>query len=80
MDPIITLFERSPQSTEAFPEELALYDGGLTLELPPARPLVIANFVSTLDGVVSYALPGRSGGGEISSKSVVDFFKENRST
>jgi riboflavin biosynthesis pyrimidine reductase len=75
MDPIKTLFERSPQSTEAFPEELAaLYDGGLTLELPPERPLVIANFVSTLDGVVSYALPGRSGGGEISGFNQPDAF------
>ena len=80
MHPIKTLFERSPQSIKAFPKEsAALYDGGLTFELPPARPLVIANFVSTLDGVVSYALPGHSGGGEISGRSVA-FFKENRST
>lgn len=75
MDPIKTLFERRPQFTEAFPADLAaLYDGGLTLELPPDRPLVIANFVSTLDGVVSYALPGCSGGGEISGFNQPDAF------
>ena len=75
MDSIKTLFERGAQSTEAFPAELAaLYDGGLTFELPPERPLIIANFVSTLDGVVSYALPGRSGGGEISGFNQPDAF------
>ncbi|HET7520276.1 MAG TPA: dihydrofolate reductase family protein [Candidatus Limnocylindria bacterium] len=30
------------------------------------RPAVIANFVSTLDGVVSYATPEAAGGGEVS--------------
>ncbi|HEY7127004.1 MAG TPA: dihydrofolate reductase family protein [Ktedonobacterales bacterium] len=66
MKPIKTLFEALPQSSAAFPAQLAaLYDGGLTLTPPDNRPLVLANFVSTIDGVVSYALPGRSGGGEI---------------
>ncbi len=77
MEPIKTLFERTSQSTAAFPAELAaLYDGGLTLETRGRadRPLVIANFVSTLDGVVSYALPGRSGGGEIGGFNEADAF------
>jgi len=75
MEPIHTLFERTPQSTVAFPADLAaLYAGGLTLEAPAERPLVVVNFVSTLDGVVSYALPGRSGGGEIGGFNQADAF------
>jgi riboflavin biosynthesis pyrimidine reductase len=75
MHPIRTLFERVPQSTADFPAALAaLYDGGLTFELPAERPLVIANFVSTIDGVVSYNLPGRSGGGEIGGFNQADHF------
>jgi riboflavin biosynthesis pyrimidine reductase len=75
MDTIHTLFERAPQSTAAFPAELAaLHNGGLTLETREGRPLVLVNFVSTLDGVVSYALPGRSGGGEIGGFNQADAF------
>jgi hypothetical protein len=43
-----------------------LYGGDLAFPRPPDRPYVVANFVQTLDGVVSYAIRGRSGGGEIS--------------
>jgi riboflavin biosynthesis pyrimidine reductase len=32
----------------------------------PARPHVVANFVETLDGVVSLGIPGQAGGAEIS--------------
>ena len=40
-----------------------LYDGDLHFQTPPAeRPFVFANFVSTLDGVVSYAIKGQSSG------------------
>jgi riboflavin biosynthesis pyrimidine reductase len=75
MKPIKTLFEQAPQSTAAFPPELAaLYDGGLTLEPAGGRPLVLANLVSTLDGVLSYALPGRAGGGEIGGFNEADAF------
>ncbi len=75
MQPIRTIVERTPQSTTAFPAALAaLYDGGLTLEERADRPLVIVNFVSTIDGVVSYALPGHSGGGEISGANEADAF------
>jgi len=38
------------------------------------RPAVIANFVSTLDGVVSYATPEAAGGGEISGFFATDRF------
>lgn len=36
--------------------------------------MLIVNFVSTLDGVVSYTLPGRSGGGEIGGFNEADAF------
>ena len=39
-----------------------------------ARPFVIANFVSTLDGVVSYEIKGKSGGATISGSDPADRF------
>lgn len=49
------------------------YGGDLAIRLRPDRPTVIANFVSTLDGVVSYNTPEQAGGGEISG-----FFEPDR--
>lgn len=40
----------------------------------PDRPYVIANFAKTLDGVVSFDIPGQSGGGEITGFSPRDRF------
>lgn len=52
-----------------------LYDGDLRFGVTSAaRPLVIANFVSTLDGVVSYKIPGKSGGSTISGSNLADKF------
>jgi riboflavin biosynthesis pyrimidine reductase len=48
------------------PPELAKLYGALAFPRRTAGPYVISNFVSTLDGVVSLGLPGKSGGGEIS--------------
>jgi riboflavin biosynthesis pyrimidine reductase len=42
------------------------YDGELRIPLRRDRPTVIANFVSTLDGVVAFDAEGLSGGGEVS--------------
>ena len=42
------------------------YGAPLTFEQRTDRPTVVANFVSTLDGVVSYATPEAAGGGEVS--------------
>jgi riboflavin biosynthesis pyrimidine reductase len=42
------------------------YDGGLSVALRTDRPTVIANFVSTIDGVVAFDLDGSTGGGEVS--------------
>jgi len=74
MEPIQTLYEREPPPAATLPPALAaLYDGELAFSPAPGdRPLVIANFVATLDGVVSYALPGQRGGGAISGESEPD--------
>jgi riboflavin biosynthesis pyrimidine reductase len=75
MPPIRTLFETDP-SREVLPDGLRdRYDGNLSF--PPApveRPYLIANFVSTLDGVVSFNLPGQSEGAQISNSNQEDRF------
>ncbi len=85
LDPLSTLYERDPAPAASLPPRLATaYGGGLLIEqaslaadAPPARPYVIANFVETVDGVVSYAAKGQSGsqsagGGAISGASEPD--------
>jgi riboflavin biosynthesis pyrimidine reductase len=74
-DRLVTLYERDPPTRPRLTEPLRdLYGGDLDWPLPPERPYVIANFVETLDGVVSFGLPGRSGGDEISASSAADRF------
>jgi riboflavin biosynthesis pyrimidine reductase len=77
MEPIRTLFDHAGSPGEPIlPSELRRYYDG-DLRFSPAleeRPHVIGNFVSTLDGVVSYAIPGHSGGGEISGHDKADRF------
>ena len=74
MEPIVTLYERAPASPATLPPTLAtLYGGGLVLPQGKAgRPYVIANFVETLDGVVSYNTPDQTGGGAISGDNAQD--------
>jgi riboflavin biosynthesis pyrimidine reductase len=76
MERIQTLLDRQHAGTPVLPEDLrALYGGDL--HIPPAgksRPYVIGNFVSTLDGVVSFAVPGKAGGGDISGFNSADRF------
>ena len=48
------------------PDALGGVYGPLALPEHPGWPLVYANFVETLDGVVSLAVPGQEGGREIS--------------
>jgi riboflavin biosynthesis pyrimidine reductase len=78
MEPIRTLFptELAEPSKAVLPDGLrARYDGDLSF--PPApeeRPYLIANFVSTLDGVVSFNLPGQSEGAQISNSNEQDRF------
>lgn len=77
MLPIRTLLDqvKQPEQSALPPDLQRLYDGDL--QFPQAlkdRPYVIANFVSTLDGVVSYGTPGHAGGGEISGHDEADRF------
>lgn len=52
-----------------------LYGGDLRFRAAPAdRPFVIANFVSTLDGVVSYEIHGQAGASTISGQDIADHF------
>ncbi|MGO9339182.1 MAG: dihydrofolate reductase family protein [Terracidiphilus sp.] len=72
-----TLIDCDKQYAEsALPQELReLYDGDLHLHPSgAARPFVIANFVSTLDGVVSYEIKNKSGGSTISGSNPADRF------
>lgn len=66
----------SKRAESALPQELRdLYDGDLHFGTPSAeRPFVLANFVSTLDGVVSYETKGKSGGSAISGSDPADRF------
>jgi riboflavin biosynthesis pyrimidine reductase len=73
---IITLYERE-EAKEQFltPELQRLYGGDLSFPEPHSnRPYVIGNFVETIDGVVSFRIPGRSGGREIRGDSDEDRF------
>jgi riboflavin biosynthesis pyrimidine reductase len=72
-----TLFDCEKDYAESeLPSELReLYDGDLHFRpSPAARPYVISNFVSTLDGVVSYEIRGESGGSTISASNPGDRF------
>lgn len=62
MEPIVTLYEREAAAITTLPPVLATsYGGGFTLPVQDvdARPYVIANFVETLDGIISYNAPGQ---------------------
>jgi riboflavin biosynthesis pyrimidine reductase len=77
MEPITTLLDRQDAINPPFlPEDLrTLYGGDLYIPgTGDARPYVIGNFVSTLDGIVSFAEPGRAGGGDISGFNTADRF------
>jgi riboflavin biosynthesis pyrimidine reductase len=64
--PLDTLYELERGAELPLPPALATLYGPLRFPAHPDRPHVIGNFVTTLDGVVSLNVPGRSGGGEIS--------------
>ncbi len=77
MEPVRTLFDLRGASYEPLlPDELRMLYGG-DLRFPAfsgARPYVVGNFVSTLDGVISFGIPGQSGGGTISGSDEADRF------
>jgi riboflavin biosynthesis pyrimidine reductase len=75
---ITTLFERmTPLTGENLLSETftTFYDGKLVFSSQPnGRPLIIGNFVQTLDGIVSFKIPHQSGGGVISGSNEEDRF------
>ena len=74
--PAVTTAARTPADRRGgqFPSDLHdRYDGELWVELRRDRPTVLANFVSTIDGVVAFDTDGTSGGGEVSG-----FFEPDR--
>ena len=76
MEQINTLLGWSnAQDQPVLPEELTiLYGGDLRFPAVDFEPYVIGNFVSTIDGVVSFEIPGASGGGDISGFNEADRF------
>jgi riboflavin biosynthesis pyrimidine reductase len=74
---IETLMDRDRGQSESvlLPGLRDLYDGDLYFRPSPAeRPFVVANFVSTLDGVVSYEVKDQAGGSTISGSDPADRF------
>src|SRR5205085_435817 len=70
--PLESLYEMERGPDVPLPPELGALYGRLQFPAHPGRPHVIGNFVTTLDGVVALATPGRSGGGEISGSNAHD--------
>lgn len=64
--PLHNLFDATCGEVLPLPGALAALYGRLRVPRHEGRPHVVANFVSSLDGVVSLGVPGKAGGGEIS--------------
>jgi riboflavin biosynthesis pyrimidine reductase len=64
--PLQDLFDETPGDDVALPSALAELYGRLRMPRQAARPHVVGNFVTSLDGVVSLGIAGKAGGGEIS--------------
>lgn len=75
-----TLFSAKPSDLavrDVLPKRLLEeYDGDLSFPSAAGqeRPYVFANFVTTLDGIVSFDIPGQAGGAEISGRNSGDRF------
>jgi len=77
MEAIRTLIDQQDASPgPSLPDDLrVLYGGDLRFQASSGRrPYVVGNFVSTLDGVISFEVPGLSGGGAISGSDGADSF------
>jgi riboflavin biosynthesis pyrimidine reductase len=68
LTPLETLVDIDRGTALPLPPELAALYGRLQFPLRPGQPIVISNFVTTLDGVVSLNVPGHAGGGDISGR------------
>jgi riboflavin biosynthesis pyrimidine reductase len=72
LEPLDTLYDASMGTELPLPPELARFYGPLRFPLRPAQPYIIANMVTSLDGVVSLGIEGKAGGKEISGSSTQD--------
>lgn len=72
LTPLESLFDAQRGTGLPLPPELAAIYGQLRFPLQPERSYVFANFVTSLDGVVSLEAPGRAGGGDISGNNKHD--------
>ncbi len=72
LTPLVTLFEWKGGRALPLPVRLARLYGNLSMPLAGARPHIISNFVTTLDGVVSLNVKGHASGSDISGFSVQD--------
>ena len=70
--PLETLYDGSSGPALPLPPELADFYGALRFPLREGRPYVLANLVTSLDGVVSLGVEGKAGGKEISGSNVQD--------
>src|ERR1041384_7884116 len=66
LEPLQTLYEMDGRKDLPLPDDLKKIYGPLQLPDPLQSPYIIANFVTTLDGVASLNVPGHSAGGDIS--------------
>jgi len=72
LSPLEVLFEASPGTEAPLPSALASAYGRLVFTFTDDQPHVVANFVETLDGVVSLGIRGKAGGGPISGSNQHD--------
>jgi riboflavin biosynthesis pyrimidine reductase len=72
LQPLETLYQRDEGAAIPLPLPLSEMYGELRLPAHPSRPSILANFATTLDGVVSLGSPGAGSGGEITGSSATD--------
>ena len=70
--PLETLYDATLGVELPLPSELERFYGALRFPLRTEGPYVIANLVTSLDGVVSLGIPGKAGGKEISGSNQPD--------
>jgi riboflavin biosynthesis pyrimidine reductase len=72
ISPLEVLYDAAAGDVVGLPPALQNVYGRLVLPAESQRPHVLANFVETLDGVVSLSTPGKAGGGPISGSNQHD--------
>ncbi len=72
LPPFSVLADRAQAESLPLPPTLATLYGPLALPVQPGRPYLYANFITTLDGVAAYDVPGKSGGGDIGTGNAHD--------